>query len=765
MLRVFKTLWTPGELRTRGRALPRGASGSRRSPLRSRTPPIGVGGDSPGASRAWATLGDGWHATSKTPPQFAEALERLKAAAAKAGRRGFETIELSLRFTLSDDLLAKGPGAVGRSARRVSTSRPAARGPRVSPRRPQAHARDPRRGRQEHPARLRLDMAIRSDVVGSLLRPAYSWRRARRWRAGRAGRRRVQARRGPRGGRGGRLQESAGLDVVTDGEMRRYAFFGHLIDAVEGFDKLGGWAIPFRDEQGGELVFKRPVVVEKLRWRRSMCAEEFAYLRARATRPPRSRSSAPSRRRPTTTPSKSRGAYPTRDAYLADVVDVTRREVEELVRLGCTYIQIDAPQYAALLDPALREGYRQRGSDPDRLIDACIEMDNAAIGRHPGVTFGLHICRGNNQSKFYASGGYEPIAACSRGAASSASCSSTTTSARAASSRCARCPTTATVVLGLVTRRSRGWSRVDELRRRIDEAATRRPARAARAQPAVRLRVDHGRQSRHARGPATQAPARGGDRPRSVLGRLNDSSRGGDSMRLLALLVLAAARLWPLPAWAQSIKVGAVVPLTGRYGAGGAQVRAGYEIAVEQINAAGGVTVGGKKMPHRAGAPRRRVRRHQDGRAGWRRWPPRAWSPTSAASAPISTRRPPRWPRRTRSRISASPSRSTRSTSRGSAISSRRSGNRPTSASSTQGLLNADPGRGAAQDRGDLPGEDRLGPGDGRGVDRGRQGRRLPGGGAAASTRRARRTSPTSSSRPRRPMPTPCSRFPRRPTA
>src|SRR2546427_8079224 len=53
---------------------------------------------------------------------------------------------------------------------------------------------------------------------------------------------------------------------------------------------------------------------------------------------------------------------------------------------------------------------RQRGSDPERLIDTCIEMDNAVIGDHPGITFGLHICRGNNQSMFYASGGYEPIA-------------------------------------------------------------------------------------------------------------------------------------------------------------------------------------------------------------------------------------------------------------------------------------------------------------------------------------------------------------------
>ncbi len=108
-------------------------------------------------------------------------------------------------------------------------------------------------------------------------------------------------------------------------------------------------------------------------------------------------------------PEKSKSAYPSRDAYLADIVDFSRREVEELVRLGCTYIQIDAPQYAALLDPQMREGYRQRGNDPDKIIDVCIEMDNAIIGDHPGITFGMHICRGNNQSRFYASGGYEPI--------------------------------------------------------------------------------------------------------------------------------------------------------------------------------------------------------------------------------------------------------------------------------------------------------------------------------------------------------------------
>ncbi len=68
-------------------------------------------------------------------------------------------------------------------------------------------------------------------------------------------------------------------------------------------------------------------------------------------------------------------------------------------------------------------------------------------------------------------------------------------------------------------------------------------------------------------------------------------------MRILALLALALLGVSPTAAWAQSVKMGAVVPLTGRYGAGGAQIRAGYEIAVEQINAAGGVAVGGAKRP------------------------------------------------------------------------------------------------------------------------------------------------------------------------
>ena len=253
--------------------------------------------------------------------------------------------------------------------------------------------------------------AYRSDVVGSLLRPDYLKDARQRHAAGElsdAEFKRIEDRAVDEAID---LQIQAGLDVISDGEMRRYAFFGHLIDCAEGFDKLGGWAIPFRDAQGNELILQRPVVVARLRRRRHMCAEEITYLRARTDRPTKATLISAQQAAAYYDPEKSKSAYPTIEAYLADVVDILREEVAELVRLGCTYIQVDAPQYAALLDPAIREGYRKRGNDPDRLLERCIELDNAVIGDHPSVTFGIHLCRGNNQSKFYASGGYDPIAA------------------------------------------------------------------------------------------------------------------------------------------------------------------------------------------------------------------------------------------------------------------------------------------------------------------------------------------------------------------
>ncbi|HKA49414.1 MAG TPA: cobalamin-independent methionine synthase II family protein [Candidatus Dormibacteraeota bacterium] len=312
---------------------------------------------------------------------------------------------------------------------------------------------------------------VRSEVIGSLLRPPELVDARRRLEAGELRPPEFKEIEDQSVDAAIDLQVGAGIDVITDGELRRYAFFGHLVDSLEGFDKLGGWAIPFRDERGEELVFKRPVVVEKLRWRRSMCAEEWTYLRARTRKPAKVTIVSAQQAAAYYDPQRSAGAYATRDAYLADIVDISRREVDELVRLGCTYVQVDAPQYAALLDPALREGYRQRGSDPEQLIDACIELDNAIIAGHPGITFGLHICRGNNQSRFYAEGDYGPISRIFQRTNFQRFLLEYDDDRSGGFEPLRAVPDDRVVVLGLVTTKKPGLEPADELMARIEEAS------------------------------------------------------------------------------------------------------------------------------------------------------------------------------------------------------------------------------------------------------------------------------------------------------
>jgi len=315
-------------------------------------------------------------------------------------------------------------------------------------------------------------MRLKSDVVGSLLRPPFLMEARQKHEErtltpaefkfieDRAVRDAVA------------LQETSGLDVVTDGEMRRYAFFGHLVEALEGFDKFGGWSIKFHDTEGHDSMVQRPVVVDKLRWRRQMAVEEFTYLRGRTKKPVKVTLLSAQQAAAYYDSEKSRGAYPTRDAYLADLVDFTRREIEELTRLGCQYIQVDAPQYAALLDETIREGYRQRGSDPDKMLDACIELDNAIIEGHSGVTFGIHICRGNHKSMFYASGGYDRIAEKVFSRARFDRFLLEYDDERSGTFEPLRhVPEDRTVVLGLVSSKKPQLESRDDLRARIDEAA------------------------------------------------------------------------------------------------------------------------------------------------------------------------------------------------------------------------------------------------------------------------------------------------------
>jgi 5-methyltetrahydropteroyltriglutamate--homocysteine methyltransferase len=213
------------------------------------------------------------------------------------------------------------------------------------------------------------------------------------------------------------LQEEAGLEVVTDGEMRRLSFQSQMTQAVEGF---GEWDIDaflwgewHGDDTVGDWSGERPAdlgVVAKLRRKRHLSAEEFVYLRARTRRTPKVTLPSPGLFVNFWSPERSGGAYATLESYLTDVVKILREEVEELARLGATYVQIDAPHYPLLLNPESRAFYESRGWTLDQWLNLGIELDNAVMQGIPDVTIGFHLCRGNQGSRWLVEGGYDLIA-------------------------------------------------------------------------------------------------------------------------------------------------------------------------------------------------------------------------------------------------------------------------------------------------------------------------------------------------------------------
>lgn len=256
-----------------------------------------------------------------------------------------------------------------------------------------------------------------TDVVGSLLRPPELLKAQEDVAAGRISQVEFKAIEDRAADQAIALQEEAGLEVVTDGEQRRLSFQSQLPEAVEGF---GEWNIDaflwgdwFGEEGIGDWSQERPKrlgVTGKLHRKRHLSAEEFTYLRARTTRIPKITLPSPSLWVNFWSAKHSKAVYPTLDSFLADVVDILREEVEELVRLGATYIQLDAPHYPLLLDPKTRAFYELQGWELEDYLERGIAMDNAVIGDFPGITFSFHLCRGNQGSRWLVEGGYDLIA-------------------------------------------------------------------------------------------------------------------------------------------------------------------------------------------------------------------------------------------------------------------------------------------------------------------------------------------------------------------
>jgi len=263
-----------------------------------------------------------------------------------------------------------------------------------------------------------VTVTARVEHVGSLLRPDYllEARKARERGSIGPGEFKAVEDRAVRDAIG--LQENLDLPVINDGEMRRDSFQAELTAACDGFAgvSLDAWLWgDWHSGDVGDASIKRPedlAVVAPLRKRRNLAAEEFTFARAAAKGDRLVKVTLPS---PTLfanlwSPTASTQAYPTLDAFMADVVEVLRDEVRELVRLGCGYIQLDAPHYPLLIDPQWRAFYEARGWPLERWLSYGIELDNAVIDAGRPATFGFHLCRGNQLSRWLVAGEYDPIA-------------------------------------------------------------------------------------------------------------------------------------------------------------------------------------------------------------------------------------------------------------------------------------------------------------------------------------------------------------------
>jgi 5-methyltetrahydropteroyltriglutamate--homocysteine methyltransferase len=239
-------------------------------------------------------------------------------------------------------------------------------------------------------------LTIRADVVGSLLRPPALLEAQRQFGAGEITAGEFKALEDRAVDTAIALQESVGLEVVTDGEMRRRSFQSQMTAAVSGFGEhdldaflWGEW----RDEQGVQKK-RRPRrlgAVAKLKRNRYLSTDEFSYLKSKTNRIPKITLPSPGLWANFWSPKYSRDAYSTLAAFLSDIVQILREEVAELVRLGARYIQIDAPQYGLLLDPATRGFYEGLGWKLDRWLSLGVDLDNAVMNGFSDVTFGFHV--------------------------------------------------------------------------------------------------------------------------------------------------------------------------------------------------------------------------------------------------------------------------------------------------------------------------------------------------------------------------------------
>jgi 5-methyltetrahydropteroyltriglutamate--homocysteine methyltransferase len=211
-------------------------------------------------------------------------------------------------------------------------------------------------------------------------------------------------------------QKELGFDIFTDGELRRRNFMSDFTDAVEGFDMREAtpraWQTGEKEESDVSRV--TGIVTAKLRQARRLTGHELSFLlqhspgKIKMTLPSATQFPAIAFKRGVTD-----RVYKDRSELLWDIVEIMKADLEQLSREGVNYIQLDAPRYSYYIDPKWCEWIRtEMQVEPNALLEESIRADNACLdaARRPGVTLGLHLCRGNNRSHWYAEGGYDAIA-------------------------------------------------------------------------------------------------------------------------------------------------------------------------------------------------------------------------------------------------------------------------------------------------------------------------------------------------------------------
>jgi len=257
-----------------------------------------------------------------------------------------------------------------------------------------------------------IDPPFRAEQVGSLLRPpAVHEARARR-AAGAISPAELRAVEDAAIADAVAKVESIGMRGVTDGEFRRAWFHLDFLQQLDGVAVSGNIAASSDAASTVHMTPPKLSVVGPLRHARDIQVDDFRYLAAVTTQTPKVSIPSP-------TMVHFRGgraaididAYPDLDIFFDDQAACYRAELDALYAAGCRYVQLDDTNLAYLCDPMMRAGAVERGDDPDTLPHAYAELINAAVaGRPDDLVVGIHLCRGNYRSTWFAQGGYEPVA-------------------------------------------------------------------------------------------------------------------------------------------------------------------------------------------------------------------------------------------------------------------------------------------------------------------------------------------------------------------